>query len=123
MSASPTLHGKVALVTGANTGICKVTARDLVKMGAHLVLACRSLHKTRAVMDEIAGAVAGAQLDFLPLDLSDFDSIKAAANEFLRGGSPLHLLVNNAGMAGARGLTRSGYELHFGVNHLGHFLL
>jgi len=60
---------------------------------------------------------------FLPLDLADLSSVRACADAFLARGEPLHVLVNNAGVAGRRGLTRQGFELTFGVNHLGHFAL
>jgi retinol dehydrogenase-12 len=62
-------------------------------------------------------------VEVLPLDLADFTSIRAAARAFLGTGAPLHLLVNNAGLAGVRGLSQSGFEVTFGVNHMGHFLL
>jgi retinol dehydrogenase-12 len=117
------MSGNVALVTGANTGIGKTTARELARMGAHVFLACRSEEKTRPVMAEIAHAFPDATVEFLPLDLSDFASVRSMAREFLRRDLPLHLLVNNAGLGGGRGLTKSGFELHFGVNHMGHFLL
>ena len=117
------LSGRVALVTGANTGIGLVTARELAALGAHVFIACRSAQRAQPSLDRIRAAVAGAQVEALPLDLGDFDSVRACARTFLARGLPLHLLVNNAGLAGARGFTRSGFELAFGVNHMGHFLL
>ena len=120
-STKGSLDGKVALITGANSGIGRVTALELAKRGAEVFLACRSEEKTMPIVDEIARA--GGKAVFLPLDLSDFASTRACADSFLRRDRPLHLLVNNAGLAGGRGLTPSGFELHFGVNHLGHFLL
>jgi retinol dehydrogenase-12 len=117
------LSGRVALVTGANTGIGRVTARELAKLGAKVFVACRSLARTQAALDEI-NAVAGAgAAEWLELDLGDFDSIRACAKAFLARGQALHLLINNAGVAGARGLSKSGFEVAFGVNHVGHFLL
>jgi NAD(P)-dependent dehydrogenase (short-subunit alcohol dehydrogenase family) len=115
---SDDLKGRTFLVTGANTGIGRATAVELAGRGGRVYLACRSKEKTQPVLDEIGdGAV------FLPLDLGDFDSVRACAEDFLARDEPLHVLVNNAGLAGQRGATTSGFELAFGVNHVGHFLL
>jgi retinol dehydrogenase-12 len=117
------LSGRVALVTGANTGIGRVTARELAKQGAKVFVACRSLDRTQAVLDEINALAGAGAAEWLELDLGDFDSIRACAKAFLARGQALHLLINNAGVAGARGLSKSGFEVAFGVNHVGHFLL
>ncbi|HEX2676794.1 MAG TPA: SDR family oxidoreductase [Polyangiales bacterium] len=124
-STSEALSGRVALVTGANTGIGLVTARALCRQGAHVVIACRSPERAAPAAEEIAaaGAESGGKVDVLALDLGDFASVRACAQALLDRGLPLHLLINNAGMAGTRGMTRSGFELAFGVNHVGHFLL
>ena len=114
------LAGKNILVTGANTGIGRVTAEVLAKRGAKVILACRSEEKTRPVLEAIR--TAGGKADFLALDLADLDSVRAAAATWLAKGEPLHVLVNNAGLAGMRGATKQGFELTFGVNHLGTFL-
>jgi retinol dehydrogenase 12 len=117
-------NGKVALVTGANSGIGRVTARTLALQGWHVFLACRDEAKTRPVLDDIAAASGGAaKAEFLPLDLGDFDSVRRCAAAFLERKLPLQLFVANAGLAGARGMTKSGFELAFGVCHVGHFLL
>jgi retinol dehydrogenase-12 len=116
------LEGTTALVTGANTGIGRVTAIELAKRGAHVVLACRSEEKTRPVIDEI-DRIGDARAEFLRLDLGDLDSVRGAAEAFLAKDVPLSLLVNNAGLAGAHGITKSGFELAFGTNHVGHYLL
>src|SRR5438445_4090353 len=116
------LEGKTFLVTGANTGIGRVTALELARCGARLWLACRSEEKTRPVLDEIRAAT-GKEVAFVPLDLADLVSVQRAARTFLQSGEPLDVLVNNAGLAGQRGLTAQGFELTFGVNHVGHFLL
>lgn len=119
-----TPNGKVALVTGANSGIGRVTARTLALSGWHVFLACRDEAKTRPVLDEIAAASGGAaRAEFLPLDLGDLRSVRECAAAFLARKLPLHLLVANAGLAGARGQTKSGFEIAFGVCHVGHFLL
>ncbi len=117
------LHGRVALITGANTGIGLVTARELCRQGAQVFIACRSNPLGQTALQSIRSAVPDAKLDLLPLDLGNLDSVRACAAAFLAHGLPLHLLVNNAGLAGARGLTASGFELAFGTNHIGHFVL
>ncbi len=123
-STSQSLAGKVVLITGANTGIGRVTATDLALQGAHVFLACRSHDKTQPVLDDIARRSGGqARAEFLPLDLGDLTSVRQCAATFLARDLPLHLLVNNAGLAGQKGLTPSGFELMFGVCHVGHFLL
>lgn len=113
--------GRTFLVTGANTGIGRAAAEALAKMGGEVFLACRSEDKTRPVLDAIRAD--GGSAHFLPLDLADLSSVREAARTFLARDQPLHVLVNNAGLAGARGATRDGFELAFGTNHLGHFLL
>jgi NAD(P)-dependent dehydrogenase (short-subunit alcohol dehydrogenase family) len=118
------LQGKVALVTGANTGIGRITARELALQGAHVFLACRSRERTQPVLDEIAQLSGGkARAEFIALDLGDLASVRQCADTFLRRDLPLHLLICNAGLAGARGMTASGFELAFGTCHVGHFLL
>jgi retinol dehydrogenase-12 len=120
---STPLAGKVALVTGANTGIGRITARELAHRGAHVVITCRNLERAKPVLDEIRAAPINGKVDFISLELSSFESIRACAKAFLAMGLPLHLLVNNAGLAGAKGLTQEGFEMAFGVNHVGTFLL
>lgn len=117
------LDGKTFLVTGANTGIGRATAHELAHRGGRVVLACRSEEKTRPVMEDIVSRTGNKDVDFLPLDLADLDSVRSAAREFLHRGERLDVLVNNAGLAGQRGQTKQGFELAFGTNHLGHFLL
>ena len=120
---SRSLAGRVALITGANTGIGLVTARELAARGAHVFIACRSIEKGQAAVDDIRKATGNSQVEILALDLGDFASIRQCAQTFLARDLPLHLLINNAGLAGAKGLTKSGFELAFGTNHLGPFLL
>ena len=110
------------MVTGANTGIGRVTAVELARRGAHVFLACRSRARTEPALDEIR-AIGAAPAEWLPLELADFDSVRECARTFLARGLPLHLLVNNAGLMNAPGQTHSGFEPAFGVNHMGHFLL
>ena len=117
------LTGRVALVTGANTGIGFVTALELASRGAHVFIACRSIEKGQTAVDEIRKSTGNNKVELLALDLGDFDSIRACAAAFLARDLPLHLLINNAGLAGAKGKTKSGFELAFGTNHIGPFLL
>jgi NAD(P)-dependent dehydrogenase (short-subunit alcohol dehydrogenase family) len=97
-----------------------VTALELAKTGAHVLLACRSEERARPVLDEIA--IAGGAAEFLELDLASLDSVRKCAARVLARNEPLALLVNNAGLAGAHGLTKDGFELTFGTNHLGPYL-
>jgi retinol dehydrogenase 12 len=114
------LQGKVIIVTGANTGIGRVTAEVLARRGAKVFLACRSVDKAKPVLEGIRSA--GGEAEIMALDLGSLASTRAAANKFLDRGEPLHVLVNNAGLAGQSGLTKDGFELVFGTNHLGPFL-
>lgn len=118
-----TLSGKTVLITGANTGIGRTTAQALAAGGAHVFLACRSEEKTRPVIEAIRAETSNNKVEFLELDLGSLASVRNAASTFLARELPLHLLINNAGVAGQRGITKDGFELHFGVNHLGHFEL
>lgn len=86
-----------------------------------MILACRSEEKTRPVIEGIH--INGGNGEFVALDLSDLASVKKCADDILTRGIPLTALINNAGQAGLRGVTKQGFELTFGVNHLGHFLL
>ena len=124
MSAnSADLSGRTFLITGANTGIGRATAAGLAKRGGKVFVACRSAEKGRAAAAEITAATGNDAVLFLPLDLADLASVRDCAADFLARGEPLHVLINNAGVAGSRGLTKDGFELGFGVNHLGHFAL
>ncbi|MDP9360590.1 MAG: SDR family NAD(P)-dependent oxidoreductase, partial [Acidobacteriota bacterium] len=118
------MEGRVALVTGANSGIGKATVRELVVRGAHVFAACRSRERMESLLAEIRAAVPQAHIEGVALDLGDFMSVRACAADVLSRGLPLHLLVNNAGVVPSRGsFSKSGFEIAFGVNHLGHFLL
>ena len=120
---SSDLSGRTFLVTGANTGIGRATAAALAGRGGKVFVACRSAEKGRAAAAEITAATGNDAVCFVPLDLADLASVRDCAAEFLARGEPLHVLVNNAGVGGARGLTKDGFELGFGINHLGHFAL
>lgn len=122
MSISTDLTAKSFLVTGANSGIGKVTALELARAGGRVILAGRSQPKTEAVIAEIAQQVPGAKLEFVALDLGDLASVRAAAEAILARDQAIDVLINNAGLAGSRGLTKDGFELTFGTNHLGPYL-
>lgn len=117
------LAGRTFLVTGGNTGIGLATAKNLAARGGRVHLACRSEDKGRAAVAAIVAETGNDTVGFLPLDLADLASVRACAAAFRALREPLHVLVNNAGVGGARGLTADGFELTFGINHLGHFAL
>jgi retinol dehydrogenase-12 len=120
----PDLDSRTYLVTGGNTGIGRATAAGLASRGARVYLACRSAGKGQAAADAIIAATGNPAVGVLPLDLARLDSVRGCAAAFRALGQPLHGLINNAGLAGRRGgQTADGFELAFGVNHLGHFAL
>ncbi|KAK3828951.1 MAG: hypothetical protein J3Q66DRAFT_323951 [Benniella sp.] len=125
----PNLTSKVAIVTGANTGLGYETALELARNGAHVFLACRNRTKAHAAIERMERELAETapaiypKLDFLYLDLADLRTVAHSAGEFLSKKLPLHILVNNAGLGLSNPkLTRDGIELVFAVNHMGHFL-
>jgi retinol dehydrogenase 12 len=113
---SPT---KTIIITGANTGIGAACAIQLARPETHLLLACRSEDKAKPVLEAVRAA--GARATFVALDLSDLAQVAGAARRIADSERSIDILVNNAGIAGMRGTTRDGFELAFGVNHLGHF--
>jgi NAD(P)-dependent dehydrogenase (short-subunit alcohol dehydrogenase family) len=120
----PDQSGRVAIVTGANTGIGYHTAAVLAQRGAHVVLAVRDLEKGNVALARIVAASPGADVTLQELDLASLDSIRGAAEALRRAYPRIDLLINNAGvMYTTKQLTRDGFELQFGTNHLGHFAL
>jgi NAD(P)-dependent dehydrogenase (short-subunit alcohol dehydrogenase family) len=118
----PDQSGRVAVVTGANSGIGYVTARELARRGARVVLACRSEARGSEAVRRLASEAPGAEVEVVRLDLGDLASVRRFAEGFSY--DRLDLLVNNAGvMALPYGTTADGFETQFGVNHLGHFAL
>ena len=117
------MDGRTVLVTGANTGIGKATALALAREGWRVYVAARSAAAGEAAVSSIKAATGNDAVFLLMLDLADLTSVRDCAKSFLEPYEPLHVLINNAGVAGRRGLTKQGFELMFGVNHLGHFLL
>src|SRR5258708_16972821 len=120
----PGQQGRLAVVTGANTGLGFEPARVLAARGASVVLAVRDIEKGRGAPAAIAGAARGADVMISPLDLTSLDSIRAAAGELRARPPRIDLLINNAGvMFPPKQATGDGFELQFGTNHLGHFAL
>ncbi len=115
----PSLAGRTIIVTGANSGLGMVTARELARAGARTVLAVRNLDKGKAAAAEMAGDVEVRQLD-----LQNLASIRAFADGVAESGETIDVLINNAGiMAVPYALTVDGFESQIGTNHLGHFAL
>ncbi len=118
------LSGQVIVVTGANSGIGKVTAGALASLGAHVVLACRSVERGAAAAAELVDQDRDRSIEVLRLDLSDLDDVRRFAAEVLERHDRLDVLVNNAGrVVGARELSAQGHEQTLATNHLGPFLL
>ena len=120
----PDLSSKVIIVTGGNNGIGKETVKQLAKHNPKTLYLCaRSQAKADIAIAEISKTVPDAKITFLELDLASFTSVEKAANTVLSSVDQIDLLINNGGvMALPPGLTKDGYEIHFGTNHMGHAL-
>jgi NAD(P)-dependent dehydrogenase (short-subunit alcohol dehydrogenase family) len=120
----PDQSGRVAVVTGANTGIGYHAAAVLAHRGAHVVLAVRNLEKGNAALARIVAASPNADVTLQELDLTSLDSVRAAADALRSAYPRIDLLINNAGvMYTPKQVTKDGFEMQFGTNHLGHFAL
>jgi NAD(P)-dependent dehydrogenase (short-subunit alcohol dehydrogenase family) len=118
----PDQSGRLAVVTGANSGLGRITAIELARHGAEVVVASRNVEKGEAAAGEVRAVARGPEPRVRELDLSSLDSVRSFAGEFADG--RLDLLVNNAGvMMTPRQTTSDGFELQLGTNHLGHFAL
>jgi NAD(P)-dependent dehydrogenase (short-subunit alcohol dehydrogenase family) len=112
----------VALVTGPGSGIGRAAAIGLGRAGFHVIAAGRHAERIEPVIEEVSAIGGGAE--FVQLDLASLRSVQGAARQVVDGGRPIDVLINNAGIGvNRRGLTEDGFEVHFGINHLGHFLL
>jgi NAD(P)-dependent dehydrogenase (short-subunit alcohol dehydrogenase family) len=112
---------KTSVITGATSGIGRATAFELSHRGHHIVVAGRSRDRGASLVSEIEDS--GGSSEFLHLDLGSLDSVRQAAEDFINRDRLIDTMVNNAGVGRAKGLTADGFEKHFGINHLGHFLL
>lgn len=118
------VKNKTVIITGANCGLGKATALELAQRGARVILACRDQEKAHKALVDIRSKSNSGVLKVMELDLASFDSIKKFADEFMRSEDRLDILINNAGVFQCPFMTtKEGFEMHFGVNHLGHFLL
>ena len=118
------MEGKICIVTGANSGIGEVTARELARMGAHVVMICRSEDKANDAVERIKEQVPDAKLELLVADMSSLVSVAKAAQQFKAKHASLDVLVNNAGVYLPKRLeSADGFEMTFATNHLGPFLL
>ena len=117
------LEGRTVVVTGANAGIGRATAEALARRGARVVLCGRSAERTMPVIEALRAESPAHDLDFVPLDLASLASVKRCADRLLESEPRIDVLIANAGLAGHRDTTEDGFEIQFGVNHLGHYLL
>lgn len=118
------IEGRIVIITGANSGIGKETAIDLAKRGGKIYIACRDEKRGEDALKEIKEKSESDNVHFLKLDLASMESIREFSRKFHELETNLHILINNAGvMACPKELTKDGFEMHFGTNHLGHFLL
>ncbi len=121
----PSQAGKLAIVTGANSGIGYQAALELARAGATVILACRNEQKAAQAKAKIIAAVPQAQVEVAKVDMADLESIKTFAEAFVARDRKLDILINNAGVMSfpTRQATKQGFEAQFGTNHLGHFAL
>jgi NAD(P)-dependent dehydrogenase (short-subunit alcohol dehydrogenase family) len=120
----PSQAGRTFIVTGANSGLGYVTTRELARHGAHVIMTARDQTKGERAIEQLRAGQPDASLELRRLDLSDLESVEAFAEGIIADRAPVDVLINNAGiMMPPRSLTKQGFELQFGTNHLGHFAL
>lgn len=117
------MDGPLTLITGANSGIGLATAIELSRRGHRVLMAVRSPEKARLMQAQVRAVSKSNFAELVQVDLSDLASVRACAEEVRARDVPIEVLINNAGLAGHQGRTRQGFEIAFGTNHLGHFLL
>jgi dehydrogenase/reductase SDR family protein 13 len=117
------LQNRTFFVTGASSGIGRALVNAFAARGGRVVLATRSEERTRALLDEIQRRYPAARPHWVQLDVSDLGSVRRAAQAYLAAGHPIDVLVNNAGIAGTRALSKDGFDLTYATNHIGPFLL
>lgn len=120
----PDQHGRVIVITGANSGVGFESAKALTRRGAHVIMACRSVDKAEKARQELLANIPTASVEVMPLDLGNLQSVHEFAKRFHATHNQLDVLMNNAGiMALPYHTTQDGFEAQFGTNHLGHFAL
>jgi NAD(P)-dependent dehydrogenase (short-subunit alcohol dehydrogenase family) len=121
----PAQKGKIILITGATSGIGLEAAKVLSEKGGKIILPVRNLEKGKIAVQQIKQRFKSADIELMKMDISDFDSVRQFANEFIKKYSKLDLLLNNAGIMWTpqKVTSKQGHELQFATNHLGHFLL
>ena len=117
------LQGRTFFVTGASSGIGRALVEALAARGGDVVLASRSAERTRPVLNAIQSRYPAGRAQWVSIDVSDLTSVRRAAAAFLASGHPIDVLVNNAGVAGTRALSKDGFDLTYATNHIGPFLL
>ena len=117
------IQGRTFFVTGANSGIGRALVEAIAARGCNVVLATRSEERTTPVLQEIQSRYPAARLQWVHIDVSDLTSVRRAAEAFLATGQPIDVLVNNAGIAGTRRLSKDGFDITYATNHIGPFLL
>ena len=122
MSAT-NLQNRTFFVTGANSGIGRALVQALAARGGRVVLATRSEERTKALLEEIQRRYPAARPHWVHVDVSDLGSVRRAAQAYLAAGHPIDVLVNNAGIAGTRALSKDGFDLTYATNHIGPFVL
>jgi retinol dehydrogenase-14 len=118
------MRNKIVMVTGANSGMGLATSIELAQMGAHVIMVCRNEERAKLAHEEVVKQSGSKHIEWMLGDLGDLASIRRLADDFLMRFDVLDVLINNAGVVSLKHqYTQHGFELHMGINHLGHFLL
>ncbi len=124
INSMPSQEGRMAFITGANSGLGFATAKALLNKGATVILGCRTLEKAKAARDQLRNEIDCGKIDLIEIDLADLEKVNKALDRIAVRYKKLDLLINNAGvMAPPKTLSKQGFELQFAVNHLGHMAL